>query len=105
MDYPPFTDLIMVNFTSAEEATALGAAERCRVHMEHAIGTENANQVLAPKVAVNFKGEDFRYYILIKCPRGSRNQYIYYLDNFSQILLREKIDCNMNLDVNPYSTL
>ena len=105
MDYPPFTDLIMVNFTSAEEATALGAAERCRVYMEHAIGTENAGQVLAPKVAVNFKGEDFRYYILIKCPRGSRNQYIYYLDNFSQILLREKIDCNMNLDVNPYSTL
>ena len=105
MDYPPFTDLIMVNFTSAEEATALGAAERCRVYMEHAIGTEHANQVLAPKVAVNFKGEDFRYYILIKCPRGSRNQYIFYLDNFSQILLREKIDCNMNLDVNPYSTL
>ncbi|MGN1414324.1 MAG: primosomal protein N' [Anaerovoracaceae bacterium] len=105
MDYPPFTDLIMVNFTSAEEATALGAAERCSVYMEHAIGTENANQVLAPKVAIHFKGEDFRYYILIKCPRGSRNQYIYYLGNFSQILLREKIDCNMNLDVNPYSTL
>lgn len=105
MEYPPFTDLIMVNFTSAREETALAAAERCRTYMEHAIGRENARQVLTPRIAVNFKGEDFRYYILIKCPRGSRNKYIYYLDNFGQILLKEKIDCNMNLDVNPYSTL
>ena len=105
MDYPPFTDLIMANFTSADEETALAAAERCRVYMEHAVGPENARQVLAPKVALNFKGEDARYYILIKCPRGSRNKYIYYLDNFSKILLKEKIDCSLNLDINPYSTL
>ncbi len=105
MDYPPFTDLIMANFTSSDEETALEAAERCRVYMEHAVGPENARQVLAPRVALNFKGEDARYYILIKCPRGNRNKYIYYLDNFNQILIKEKINCNLNLDINPYSTL
>ena len=105
MEYPPFTDLIMANFTSPEEEVALAAAERCQLYMEHAIGPENARQVLAPKVALNFKGEDSRYYILIKCPRGNRNKYIYLLDNFNQILIKEKINCNLNLDINPYSTL
>lgn len=105
MEYPPFTDLIMVNFTSADEETTLASAERCRVYMEHAVGPQHARQVLAPRVALNFKGEDARYYILIKCPRGSRNRYIYYLDNFNQILIKEKINCNLNLDINPYSTL
>ena len=105
MDYPPFTDLIMANFTSADEEAALAAAERCRAYMEHAVGPEYARHVLAPRVALNFKGDDYRYYILIKCPRGSRNKYIYYLDNFNRILMKEKIDCNLNLDVNPYSTL
>ena len=105
MEYPPFTDLIMANFTSADEEAALAAAERCRIYMEHAVGLEHARQVLAPKVALNFKGDDARYYILIKCPRGKRNQYIYLLDNFNQILIKEKVNCNMNLDINPYSTL
>ena len=105
MEYPPFTDLIMANFTSGDEDVVLAAAERCRTYMEHAIGPENARQVLAPRVALNFKGEDARYYILIKCPRGSRNRYIYYLDKFNQILIKDKINCNMNLDINPYSTM
>ncbi|MBR4410519.1 MAG: primosomal protein N' [Firmicutes bacterium] len=105
MEYPPFTDLIMANFTSEDEETALAAAERCRVYMENAIGPENSRQILAPRVAVNFKGEDARYYILIKCPRGNRNKYIYLLDNFNQILIKEKVNCNLNLDINPYSTL
>ena len=105
MEYPPFTDLIMANFTAEDEEVALAAAERCRVYMEHAVGPEHARQILAPRVAMNFKGEDARYYILIKCPRGNRNKYIYLLDNFNQILMKDKINCNMNLDINPYSTL
>ena len=103
MEYPPFSDLIMVNFTAEEDEVCFQAADRCRIYMENAIGEGKENQVLSPKVALYFKGEDFRYYIVIKCPRGNRNRYIYYLENFNQILLREKSTCNMNIDVNPYS--
>lgn len=110
MEYPPFSDLIMVNFTSSEDETALAAAERCRVYMENAINSmgkdgDGKQQILAPRIAANFKGEDSRYFILIKCPKGCRNQYIYYLENFNWILIKEKVNCNLNLDVNPYSTL
>lgn len=105
MEYPPFTDLIMVNFTAEDETVALSMAERCQIYMEQAVGKGNERQILSPKVALNFKGEDHRYYILIKCPKGNRNKYIFYLENFQRILLDEGILCNMNLDVNPYSTL
>ena len=110
MEYPPFSDIIMVNFTAAAEADCLATAERCRLYMENAVskGKERGagrSQVLSPRIAVNFKGEDYRYYILIKSPRGERNRNIYYLDNFNRILIREKNVCNMNIDVNPYSTI
>jgi len=105
MEYPPFSDIIMVNFTAENEELCINTAERCRVYMENAAGIEYRNKILAPRVSNSFKGEDFRYYILIKCPRGSRNRFIYYLDCFDKILITEKVDCNMNIDVNPYSTV
>ncbi|MCI8609230.1 MAG: primosomal protein N' [Firmicutes bacterium] len=105
MEYPPFSDLIMVNFTAEEETVCIKTAERCKFYMEHAVGEEQAKGILSPRVAINFKGEDFRYYVFIKCPRGNRNQYMYYLDNFNGILIKEKIPCNMSIDVNPYSTM
>ncbi len=112
MSYPPFGDIIMVNFTSSDEELAQKCAERCRVYMERALkqaeaegDTEAAKgKILSPKVSLSFKGKDsFRYYIIVKCPKGQRNRYVFYLDNFSNILLKEKVDCNVNIDVNPYS--
>lgn len=100
MEYPPFGDIIMVNLTSLREETAAACAERCRLYMEKA---ENI-KVLSPKVALSFKGKDsFRYYVLIKCPKGERNRCVYYLDNFGRILLKDKVDCTVGIDVNPYS--
>ena len=100
MEYPPFGDIIMVNLTSQSEETAAACAERCRLYMEKA---ENI-KVLSPKLALSFKGKDsFRYYVLIKCPKGERNRCVYYLDNFGRILLNDKVDCTVGIDVNPYS--
>lgn len=112
MEYPPFGDIIMVNFTSEREDVALSCAERCHVYMEKALkqaGEEGCREascgkILSPKVSLNFKGKDsFRYYIIVKCPKGQRSRYVFYLDNFSKILLKDKVDCVVNIDVNPYS--
>lgn len=108
LDYPPFSDLIMVNFTSSEEATAVSTGIRCQRYMENALlksGLGRQNKILAPRISSNFKGKDsFRYYIFIKCPKGERNKYIYYLDCFNKLLINERINCAMDIDVNPYST-
>lgn len=107
MDYPPFGDIIMVNFTSEEEDTAMACAERCKVYMEKALKQDPeaaGGKILSPKVSMHFRGEgSFRYYIIVKCPKGQRSRYVYYLDNFSRILLKDKVDCVVNIDVNPYS--
>ena len=105
MDYPPFTDLIMVNFTSEDEELAITVGERCKRYMENALKDEKYFKILSPQFSQNFKGKDaVRFYLLIKCPKGERNKYVYYLDNFNKILINEKIECHMDMDINPYGT-
>lgn len=106
MNYPPFSDLIMANFTSEDENLAVACGNRCKRYMENAVGRDKGvkPQILSPKAAANFKGKDsIRFYLFIKCPKGERNRYIYYLESFNKILVNEKVKCNMDLDINPYS--
>jgi len=109
MNYPPFTDLIMVNFTSEKEELAVSTGERCKKYIEKAARAYNTGEqgnvtILSPKFSSGFKGKNaVRFYILIKCPKGKRNEYIYYLESFNKILTEQKTACNMDIDVNPYS--
>ena len=105
MDYPPFSDLILVEFTSGVELTAMKAAEDCRNYLLQSPVESEANQIFSPKLSSHFKGKDsYRYYILIKCPKGLRNKYIHYIHCFGSELVKQRIDCNLTIDVNPYST-
>ena len=82
MDYPPFTDLIMVNFTAADEKQAAECLGNCRKYiqeLQNEYGRLESAVMLSPRTAVNFKGEDKRLYMLIKCPKGERNKYVFYL--------------------------
>ncbi len=111
MNYPPFSDLIMVNFTAEDDETAVFWGERCRRYIERAADRDSASgnersglKVLSPRLSASFKGKEaVRYHIMIKCPKGNRNKYIYYLENFNSIMIEEKTGCNMDIDVNPYS--
>ena len=105
MDYPPFTDLILVEFTSDDEQTAMKSADDCRTYLLNSPIENEPNQIFAPKLSTHFKGKDsYRYYILIKCPKGLRNKYIHYIHCYGSELVKNKIDCNLTIDVNPYST-
>ena len=107
MDYPPFTDIIMVNFTAADEKQAAECLGNCRKYiqeLQNEYGRLESAVMLSPRTAVNFKGEDKRLYMLIKCPKGERNKYVFYLESFKKKLIDEGIACSMDLDINPYST-
>lgn len=106
MLYPPYSDLIMVEFTADSENLAYDAASDCRNYILRSPLGALAENVFKPKESYNFKGKDsFRYYILIKCPKGLRNKYVYYIRHFGERLKENKSSCNMLIDVNPYSTL
>ena len=107
MDYTPFTDIIMVNFTAADEKQAAECLGNCRKYiqeLQNEYGRLESAVMLSPRTAVNFKGEDKRLYMLIKCPKGERNKYVFYLESFKKKLIDEGIACSMDLDINPYST-
>lgn len=103
LTYPPFGDLIVCNFTSKKEEIANDVALRCSKYMTNALENKNA-EVFLPKVSYNFKGSDsYRTYILVKSSKELRNECVYYLDEFSKLIFNEKINCSVNIDVNPYS--
>lgn len=105
MDYPPFSDLILVEFTSDEEQEALSCADNCRKYLIRC-RIEEDSSIFSPKLSFHFKGRDsFRYYILIKSPKGLRNQYIHYICCYGETLLKMKSQCAMTIDVNPYSAV
>lgn len=107
MKYPPFGDIIEVNFTAAEEQEVISAAVRCEAYMKNAIGKKNEANVLSHKTDAMFRGKDsFREYIVIKCPKNGgneRNLYMFYLESFQKKLTEEKSKVNITVDVNPYS--
>ena len=105
MDYPPFSDLIMVEFTSEHETEAFGEAERCREFLIRC-PIEKESRIFSPRLSSHFKGKkSFRYYILIKSPKGLRNKYIYYIQQFGEEMVRSRKNCALTIDVNPYSTV
>ena len=105
MDYPPFSDIILVEFTSEKEEYAFETAESCRNYLIRC-KIEEESSIFEPKPSYHFKGKDsFRYFILIKCPKGLRNKYIYCIDCFGENLKKNRDSCAMTIDVNPYSTI
>ena len=106
LEYPPFGDMIMVNFTSDDEEDIARAADEAKEYMLKTFGSDGDHRIMDPKDAVNFKGKDaFRRYILIKAPRGKRNEYVHYLDQFRKKLLSRRSDVNITIDINPYSII
>ena len=106
MNYPPFTDLIMVEFTATDEALAVNTASACREYLQRCRLEDGKETIFDPRESYSFKGKDsYRYYILIKCPKGLRNMYVHCISSFGDNLVKNKIDCTMIIDVNPYGTL
>ena len=107
MQYPPFGDIIEVNFTATHRQEAISAAIRCEAYMKNAIGKEDEANVLSHKADAMFGGKDsFREYIVIKCPKSGgneRNLYMFYLESFQKKLTEENSKVNVTVDVNPYN--
>ena len=104
MEYPPFGDIIMVNVTSDDGEELEKVIEGLRAYMLKLVGEGQERRVMNPKEAVNFKGHDaFRQYIILKAPRGKRNEYVHYLDQYRKNILSQRLQANITIDVNPYS--
>ena len=106
MNYPPFSDLIVVDFTAKDNETAILAADHFMSYIKKCSIEGDGSNILTPKQSYYFKGKDsVRYYIMIKCPKGYRNKYVHYIQGFAENMFMSKIECNVGIDINPYGTL
>lgn len=105
MSYPPYSDLFQVVFSSENERAASEGAWSWYNRLQESMPEEDAANVFRPQEAYMSKIKDtYRYSLLIKCPKGKRNDYSSYL-----ALLKEQDIKNKNknytavVDINPYS--
>ena len=103
MEYPPFSDLIQVVFSSKEESRAAAGAEKWYEKMTAALGDE-AGRVFPPQAApVNKIKDTYRHCMLIKCPQGKRAFYTKLLGQIKEEERGKKKTFTATVDINPYS--
>lgn len=104
MKYPPFSDLIQVQFIGENESEAEKLALECKDYLSKKEIDKNENEIFGPKGSHQISKEKdvFRYSILIKASKGSRNKYIYYISKYGEYVT-SKTKLSFVIDVNPYS--
>lgn len=104
MKYPPFSDLIQVQFIGENESEAEKLALECKDYLSKKEIDKSENEIFGPKGSHQISKEKdvFRYSILIKSSKGSRNKYIYYISKYGEYVT-SKTKLSFVIDVNPYS--
>ncbi len=104
MEYPPYSDLIQIVFSSKEEERAKAAAEKWYEKTIEALKTEKKGRVFRPQEAPMSKIKDtYRYCMLIKCPQGKRRSYTAALLEIKEAEKIKKKEYAVTVDINPYS--
>ena len=108
MMYPPYSDIFQIVFTSAEEESAREGATLWHRRLMELMPEEDRVNVFDPQQAYMSRVRDtYRYSLIIKCPRGSRQRYagmINILQEEETLRARKKkADFIAVVDINPYS--
>ena len=108
MMYPPYSDIFQIVFTSAEEEAAREGATLWHRRLMELLPEEDRVNVFDPQQAYMSRVRDtYRYSLIIKCPRGSRQRYagmINILQEEETLRARKKkADFIAVVDINPYS--
>lgn len=108
MMYPPYSDIFQIVFTSAEEESAREGATLWHRRLMELMPEEDRVNVFDPQQAYMSRIRDtYRYSLIIKCPRGSRQRYagmINILQEEETLRARKKkADYIAVVDINPYS--
>jgi len=106
MNYPPYSDLMQIVFTAASSDEARRGAHSWHERILKLMKSEeDRNNVFAPQEAYMSKiNDNYRYSMLIKCPKGRRREYS---DILAKVREEDKADRKKEytavVDINPYS--
>lgn len=105
MNYPPFSDMFQVIFSSEDAKEAERGADKWYEFVRNALPPDERSNVFTPQEAYMGRIKDtYRYSMLIKCPRGSRRAYSDIINSIRESDRKEKKKKYTALtDINPYS--
>ena len=108
MMYPPYSDIFQIVFTSASEEAAREGATLWHRRLMELLPEEDRVNVFDPQQAYMSRVRDtYRYSLIIKCPRGSRQRYAGMINIMQEEetlrARKKKADFIAVVDINPYS--
>ena len=105
VDYPPFSDIIQIIVRGeSEEATEKGC-NNVYLWLKEVLSDELFSCILKPQpTKMNKMKNTYRYNILIKAIKGSKNKYLSVINELKKsVSLDKKYEFKISVDVNPYS--
>lgn len=105
MEYPPYSDLFQIIFTSKEQGAAENAASEWHSRIAALMKEEERKNLFAPQEAYMSRiKEHYRYSMLLRCPRGKRREYSGLLEQIKEEeKSKKKKAYTAVIDINPYS--
>jgi primosomal protein N' (replication factor Y) len=104
MNYPPYSDLVQIIFTSENQDEAEGGGDLWHAQLIKSLTDEQKRAVFQPQMAERNKIKAlYRYSLLIKCPQGKRKDYTRILERIMEEEKNKKKDYIATVDINPYS--
>ena len=104
MNYPPYSDLIQVMFTSKSGDAARYWGRKWTEALKGLLPEDTQNIFDLQEAPMAKIKDSSRYFFLVKCPRGSRATYMGALDHLKKNLVPDSRPvCRIGIDINPSS--
>ncbi len=105
MEYPPYSDLFQIVFTSKDQDAAQKAAGVWHSRIAARMKEADRKNLFPPQEAYMSRiKENYRYSMLIRCPRGRRKEYSDLLEQIKEEeKSKKKKAYTAVIDINPYS--
>ena len=105
MGYPPYSDLMQVIFMADNAETAQAAASDWHDRIEVMLPEDEKGNLFMPQEAYMSRiNDNYRFSLLIKCPKGKRREYTNILAKVKEEdKQKKKKEYTAVADINPYS--
>lgn len=104
MEYPPFSDLFRLVFSSKDESRAFNAGKKWEKKLKLLAVNEGGTVFELKPAPMSKIKNDYRFSLLIKSPLGKRSVYTALIRKLkNEKLAEKKPGYQVGLDINPYS--
>lgn len=104
MLYPPFSDIIQIIIIAKNEQICMEGAKKTMIAVKYELSQDLRNCVFEPQpLLINIQKEHYRYYILVKCPKGKRGECLSAIEKIKRnVNTGKKQQFSVSVDINPY---